>query len=615
MEPQRTSNKDEDMTGQLGQLKLGELSRVDKFLNRMNSEKKRASEERASDQIHDGTYAVHRHTHRYMHVHLSSSDHSTITKGYHNTFVPATIPMEIHVDGSGGGSSSSDEYTSGIGLDEKSSSSRPPPPQQQCNNVVEGRNDSPPTLAAAASSSTTGALVSAKTNDRSSKAVRGQRRFHRFVAAKQHQRARRLKRQQANDSVCPNTEEEIRAKYQDNKEDTALAALAVKNDIDIISQTQSMNEEFRDGYGSLPNAVERREEDQAACKEEVDSDSSDNDKSDEDVISPPSLKRFHMIGEPVDSPAFDAAQTQAGDLLASSPERVRMTDINPKDSPVSVESPTSVRETSTFVDDNSSTKKTPTCSFIQFESANIGNLKSIMQKKHLGRNGSKDAVSRTRRKKKKKKNLTWYDDEMNKDKPFTLKTDESLDWMDDDDSTSFNTSVFDDMTNDDNIFSKCHASKCNTTDAIKELLSEEYFKRVKWIDRENQDSPYEVPESDLFVPYDESVTVASSEVEIEDGSLCYDHILSNLITYYKRKVEDSISQVCETTLEEGSLALVDCHNPIIDTIDSTLTSFSEDERMTTLLKMDQICVISDEENTADESSEDTHQRCNTTSCL
>ena len=163
------------------------------------------------------------------------------------------------------------------------------------------------------------------------------------------------------------------------------------------------------------------------------------------------------------------------------------------------------------------------------------------------------------------------------------------------------------MNNDDNIFSKCHASKCNTSDAIKELLSEEYFKRVKWIDRENQDSPYEVPESDLFVPYDESVTVASSEVEIEDGSLCYDHILPNLITYYKRKVEDSISQVCETTLEEGC--------PIIDTIDYTLTSFSEDERMTTLLKMDQICVISDEENTADESSEDTHQRCNTTSCL
>ena len=179
-------------------------------------------------------------------------------------------------------SSSSDEYIGGIGLDEKSSSSRPPPPQQQqCNNVVEGRNDSPPTLAAAASSSTTGAgahLVSAKMNDRSSKAVRGQRRFHRFVAAKQHQRARRLKCQQANDSVCPNTEEEIRAKYQNNKEDTALAALADENDIDIISQTQSMNEEFRDGYGSLPNAVERREEDQAACKEEVDSDSSDNDK-------------------------------------------------------------------------------------------------------------------------------------------------------------------------------------------------------------------------------------------------------------------------------------------------------------------------------------------------
>ena len=126
MEPQRTSNKDDDMTGQLGQLKLGELSRVDKFLNRMNSEneKKRASEERASDQIiHDGTYAVpvHRHTHRYMHVHLSSSDHSTITKGYHNTFVPATIPMEINVDGSGG-SSSSDEYIGRIGLDEKSSS-------------------------------------------------------------------------------------------------------------------------------------------------------------------------------------------------------------------------------------------------------------------------------------------------------------------------------------------------------------------------------------------------------------------------------------------------------------------------------------------------------------
>lgn len=591
--PQRTSNKDEDMTGQPGQLKLGELSRVDKFLNRMNSEKKRASEERASDQIiHDGTYAVHRHTHRYMHVHLSSSDHSTITKGYHNTFIPATIPMEIHVDGSGG-SSSSDEYIGCIGLDETSSSSRPPPQQQQCNNVVEGRNDSPPTLAAAASSFSTH-LVSAKTNDRSSKAVRGQRRFHRFVAAKQHQRARRLKHQQANDSVCPNTEEEIRAKYQDNKEDTALAALAVKNDIDIILQAQRTDEEFRDGYGSLPNAVERREEDQAACKEEVDSDSSDNGKSDEVVISPPSLNRFHMIGEPVDSPAFDAAQAQAGD--------------NPKDSPGSVESPTSVRETSTFVDDNSSTKKTPTCSFIQFESANIGNLKSIMQKKHLGRNGSKDAVSRTRRKKKKKKkNLTWYDDEMNKDKPFTLKTDESLDWMDDDDSTSFNTSVFDDMTNDDNIFSKCNASKCNTTDAIKELLSEEYFKRVKWIDRENQDSPYEVPESDLFVPYDESVTVASSEVEIEDGSLCYDHILPNLITYYKRKVEDTISQVCETNFEEGC--------PIIDTIDSTLTSFSEDGRMATLLKMDQICVISEEENTSDESSEDTYQRCNTTSCL
>jgi len=219
--------------------------------------------------------------------------------------------------------------------------------------------------------------------------------------------------------------------------------------------------------------------------------------------------------------------------------------------------------------------------FIRVESNS--NLKGIIQR-NCDDNGGRQ-----------RKKLTWWDDDANKCKPFTLKTDASFDW--DDDST----------------WSHAYQSDWKCNDRIQDFLQR---KRVRWID-EGEDSPCEAPELDLFAcdepmdSDDDGAVYRSFHIPMDKEKR---KMIGDLVGYYKEKLEDSFSHVVEASKQwnlEDSFSM--------DSIDNAITSTTEDERMANLLKVDLFDVSSsfrqdeDDESIGD-CSQSTLQACNT-SCF
>lgn len=156
-----------------------------------------------------------------------------------------------------------------------------------------------------------------------------------------------------------------------------------------------------------------------------------------------------------------------------------------------------------------------------------------------------------------KKNLTWWDDDGNRTKRNTLKTDESIDCLSwDDDST------WDHI--DNNI-------RCNW---VKDLVGCD----------EEDDMPNKAS-SDHSVPFDENETIDSDNVN-DDDSLCY-HMpcdkMNGNVTVGSKRVQDLLCY-CRKKLNDSVSHLADESNFSMD--DISFDTMTEDERLSVLFTRD-----------------------------
>ena len=380
----------------------------------------------------------------------------------------------------------------------------------------------------------------------STRAARRNLRFKRFVKAKHNQRAKTL-----------NTQEDDKVDHlthcQDEEELTTLAEDEITTLVEVRAHLMRVQQHLKD-Y---------------------------------DVSSSPASADQHTGTRKVEAVAIPSPSVLVQfdsdiDAVTASPPRInRSTHAIVQQYNNSEDSPTSVGQLPSFVDDNvkkqlfvgnSDTTDVKDCiiqpQLLQQQQPPKCNVEHSSERQEVQQ---------------KKKNLSWYDDHQNKHKPFNLKTDESLDWLDD-------TSAWSNVDNNNNVFQKCNAVPKN----VKDFIS----KRVKWID-EDENSPYESPSMVLFKP-STAATSGEESYDEDDSSFCDGvvdnatrraEIIGNLIDYYRRKLEDSLSHVVHATKElelniEESFTL-DALDDAIDSIDKAIMSNNDgDDGMASLFKMD-----------------------------
>jgi len=414
-------------------------------------------------------------------------------------------------------------------------------------------------------------------------------RFQRFVAARQHQRAKTLK----------NLDADRRAF------DTLTSAVVVDESLRQPSHNNLLPKQRHDIY-TTSNVEEESIQDH---KELEDVDVVTSSPTREYMISshttPEGLPTQIISHTPEGSPTHIISQTPSS---SSS-----MKDYNSQDSP------TSVRAVSSFTTDEkqqqhqlSTVKKQL---FVRVESKSVKGI--IIQQKDTKkqRDDDNDLLE--------KKRLSWYDDIEHKDKPFTLKTDESFD-NDDELVLENDNSSWSDI--DNNVFSNCQSPEKIQDYIAKKVV--QYSKRVKWID-EDDSSPYEVPE----LPRNDTVMEDDGDdsyYDQDEVSICTSildkrrrEIFTNMLQYYKARVEESLSLAVdemftnEMTIEERSLSLDAASiNEVIDHLIDKLDAIimSEDEHnISSLFKLDLFANPSNLEDDDEMSncSDVTPQVCNT----
>lgn len=380
----------------------------------------------------------------------------------------------------------------------------------------------------------------------STRAARRNLRFKRFVKAKHNQRAKTL-----------NTQEDDKVDHithcQDEEELTTLAEDEITTLVEVRAHLMRVQQHLKDyDVSSSPASA-----DQHTGTRKV------------EAVAIPS---------PLDLVQFDSDS----DAVTASPPRInRSTHAIVQQYNNSEDSPTSVGQLPSFMDDN--VKKQLFVGNSDTTDVKDGIIQPQLLQQQQPPKCNVEHSSERQEQQQKKKNLSWYDDHQNKHKPFNLKTDESLDWLDD-------TSAWSNVDNNNNVFQKCNAVPKN----VKDFIS----KRVKWID-EDENSPYESPSMVLFKP-STAATSGEESYDEDSSSLCDGvvdnatrraEIIGNLIDYYRRKLEDSFSHVVDATKElelniEESFTL-DALDDAIDSIDKAIMSNNDgDDGMASLFKMD-----------------------------
>ena len=384
-------------------------------------------------------------------------------------------------------------------------------------------------------------VVSAKKNDNSTRNATRNLRFKRFVKAKHNQRAKTLNTQE-DDKVDHST------KCQYEEELTTLAEDEITTLVEVRAHLMRVQKHLKEyDISSSPASADRN-----AGTRKV-----------EDVTTPSPLQTQRDL-------VFDSDS----DAVTASPPRINRSTRSPiLQQYNSEDSPTSVGQLPSFVEQSTENVKK------QLFVGNIdtAEVKDVIQPQlsQPPKCNVEHSSERQEQQQKKKKNLSWYDDHQNKHKPFNLKTDESLDWLDD-------TSAWSNVDSNNNVFLKCNAVPKNVQDFIS--------KRVKWID-EDEDSPYESPSIVLFnrsgeESYDEdSISLCDGVVQTQI------QIIGNLIDYYRRKLEDSFSHVVDAT-KELELNIEECFtldavDDVINSIDKAIMSSNHGDDVTaSISKMD-----------------------------
>ena len=448
---------------------------------------------------------------------------------------PVATAMGMCNGGGGGGtdnsttaiaasSSTSEESLTYIGyINSRSSGSISPQLPQQYNSNIdddERRNDnnnviSPRTHLVSTSSTTHKNDTNTNTNKKKNN------RFQRFVAARQHQRAKTLK----------NLDDDCRAL------DTLNSAVVVDESLRQPNHNNLLPKQRHDLLYTTSNAEEEFTQEHKEL-EEV------------DVVTSSPTREYMMPlhTTPDGSPTRHTPEGSPTQIISQTPSSSSsMKDCNSQDSP------TSVRAVSSFTTEENqqqlSTVKKQL--FVRVESKSVKGI--IQQKdKKKQRDDDNDLLE--------KKRLSWYDDIEHKDKPFTLKTDESFD--NDDELLENDNSSWSDI--DNNVFSNCQSPEKIQDYIAKKVV--QYSKRVKWID-EDDNTPYEVPE----LPRNDTVVEDDGDdsyYDQDEVSICTSildkrrrEIFTNMLQYYKARVEESLSQAVdeiftnEMTIEERSLSL------------------------------------------------------------
>ena len=474
--------------------------------------------------------------------------------------------------------STSEESLTYIGyINSRSSGSISPQPTQQHNKNIdddERRNDnnngtSQRTHLVSTSSTTHKNDTNTNTNKKKNN------RFQRFVAARQHQRAKTLK----------NLDDDRRAL------DTLNSAVVVDESLRQPNHDNLLPKQRHDLLYTTSNDEEESTQDH---KEQEDVDA---------VTTSPTREYMIPSHTTLDgSPTQVITHTPEG---SPTPSSVSLKDCNSQDSP------TSVRAVSSFTDEKQQQKKQQLSTvkkqlFVRVESKSVKGIIIQQKDKKKQRDDDNDLLE--------KKRLSWYDDNEHKDKPFTLKTDESFD--NDDELLENDNSSWSDI--DNNVFSNCQSPEKIQDYIAKKVV--QYSKRVKWID-EDDSSPYEVPE----LPRNDTVMEDDGDdsyYDQDEVSICTSildkrrrDIFTNMLQYYKARIEESLSQAVdeiftnEMTIEERSLEAID---PLIDKLDAIIMS-DDEHNISSLFKLDLFATPSNLEDDDEMSncSDVTPQVCNT----
>ena len=514
---------------------------------------------------------------------------------------PVATAMGMCNGGGGGGtdnnttaiaasSSISEDSLTYIGyINSRSSGSISPQLPQQYNNNIdddEGRNDNnngtSPRTHLVSTSITTQHKNDSNTNTNKKK----NNRFQRFVAARQHQRAKTLK----------NLDDDRRAL------DTLNSAVVVDESLRQPNHNNLLPKQRHNIY--------------TTSNDEEESTQDHKEQEDVDVVTSSPTREYMISSHTTPHTTPEGSPTQ---IISHTPEGSPTQIITPSSSSSmkdcnSQDSPTSVRAVSSFTTEENqqqlSTVKKQL--FVRVESKSV---KGIIQQKDKKKQQDDDNDLLE------KKKLSWYDDIEHKDKPFTLKTDESFD--NDDELLENDNSSWSDI--DNNVFSNCQSPEKIQDYIAKKVV--QYSKRVKWID-EDDNTPYEVPE----LPRNDTVMEDDGDdsyCDQDEVSMCTSildkrrrEIFTNMLQYYKARVEESLSQAVdeiftnEMTIEERSLSLDASINeaidPLIDKLDAIIMS-DDDHNISSLFKLDLFATPSNLEDDEEMSncSDATPQVCNT----
>ena len=406
-------------------------------------------------------------------------------------------------------------------------------------------------------------------------------RFQRFVAARQHQRAKTLK----------NLDDDHRAL------DTLTSAVVVDESLTLPNHNNLLPKQRYDIY-TTSNIEEESTQDH-------------KEQETVNVVVTSSPTREYMISHTPDgSPTQHTPEGAPTQIIIWPSSSSSMKDCNN-----SQDSPTSVRAVSSFTTEENqqqlSTVKKQL--FVRVKSKSVKGIIIQQKDKKKQQDDDNDLLE--------KKRLSWYDDIEHKDKPFTLKTDESFD--NDDELLENDNSSWSDI--DNNVFSNCQSPEKIQDYFAKKVV--QYSKRVKWID-EDDNTPYEVPE----LPRNDTVMEDDGDDSYygqDEVSICTSildkrrrEIFTNMLQYYKARVEESLSLAVdemftnEMTIEERSLSLDaasinEVIDPLIDKLDAII--MSEDEHnISSLFKLDLFANPSNLEDDDEMSNcSDVTQVCNT----
>lgn len=368
---------------------------------------------------------------------------------------------------------------------------------------------------------------------------RRNRRFQRFVAAKQCQRQRAMLKATALPAALPN--------IQETAEDAA-ASITIDH---VVSEAIVSPQDEAHSSPSRRLMTRSISPDNSPVSVMIQLPHADNDEARE-----------------VDECAVGKEYEENEDTHSSPSRRLMTESISPDNSPVSVVHIPSLQVSNTNEDSVPKMHERATEKQVfHYLRVELNAPQGIMQPKLEGGQG------------KESKCLTWWDDEVNWDKPFTLKTDES----------------FDDSANDDD--SSCWYLDPNVSchNHIQEYIAEK-TKKVRWLDQDDN-CLYEVPELDSHPP-DEAVEMDDEGVILNGRRR---KIMCSLLNYYKGRLEYSFSKALEASRDS------------LELLDDTIVAIKEEKTMSGILDLFESPEKEDDQSLGD-TSESTPVTCNV-SCL